>query len=213
MRIHAGESDELKRCSKCRVIKPFNNFNRNVGMRFNLHPQCRECLGFKTRRPKRTLNERLDHYSIPEPNSGCWLWFGAGDDLGYGNLWGNNKLTKVHRLQWERFNGYIPSGLEVCHKCDTPACINPDHLFLGTHKENMRDSVLKGRNARGERNGRTTLTEKQALAIRNDLRPAKIVGLQYGVGAACVRQIRRGVRWIYLNKPPPPSLFAQGNKL
>ena len=74
MRIYDGEVDGFKRCSKCKAIKPFHDYNRNVGMRFNLHSQCRECLGFKTRRPKRTLNKRYPgRPNYTGPKSGFFL--------------------------------------------------------------------------------------------------------------------------------------------
>lgn len=83
--------------------------------------------------------------SMPEPNSGCWLWIGGGTgECGYGLL--NNRIFKqAHRASYAIFKGEIPEGMCVCHKCDTPACINPDHLFIGTHLDNMRDMFRKGR--------------------------------------------------------------------
>jgi hypothetical protein len=92
------------------------------------------------------LAERLEKYSIPEPNSGCLLWFG-GQALGYGLLKkeGTRKMVKAHRVAWELDNGPVPEGLFVLHRCDTRCCINTDHLFLGTLSDNMRDCVAKGR--------------------------------------------------------------------
>lgn len=82
---------------------------------------------------------------IPEPNSGCWLWIGACDSVGYGNFRIKNKSWKAHRFSWTIHNGIIPDGLFVLHKCDVRPCINPNHLFLGTHLDNMRDMHAKGR--------------------------------------------------------------------
>ncbi|MGD4429391.1 HNH endonuclease signature motif containing protein, partial [Xanthomonas citri pv. citri] len=83
--------------------------------------------------------------SIPVPESGCWLWLGAEKGNGYGNVKEGRRNTTAHRRSWEEHNGPIPKGMHVCHKCDTRPCINPDHLFLGTRKQNMADCVAKDR--------------------------------------------------------------------
>ena len=79
------------------------------------------------------------------------------------------KSIKASRFSWELHNGNIPNKLEVCHHCDNPKCVKPEHLFLGTHFENMKDMQDKGRKVvfSGEKNGRCKLTEKQVLEIRN----------------------------------------------
>lgn len=92
----------------------------------------------------------FDNY-IPVPESGCWLWLGGWDRKGYGKTGGSSNSTKTHRMFFERFNGPIHHGLIVCHKCDTPACVNPAHLFQGTHKDNAEDRVRKGRSKGGRR--------------------------------------------------------------
>lgn len=79
----------------------------------------------------------------------CWLWTGSAGGFGYGQLHSgtkyNRKLLRTHRLSWEIHNGKVPDGLCVLHKCDNPKCVNPDHLFLGTHKDNAQDCMKKGR--------------------------------------------------------------------
>jgi len=80
-----------------------------------------------------------------DQSSGCWNWTGTISPGGYGVASWNYKTRRAHRLSWESFCSAIPDGLFVCHKCDNPRCVNPDHLFLGTAQDNANDCVAKGR--------------------------------------------------------------------
>ena len=78
----------------------------------------------------------------------CWLWIGARGGLPprqYGKFNHSGTTKSAHRFSWEIHNGSIPRGMCVCHKCDVPLCVNPDHLFVGSHKDNMQDMLQKGR--------------------------------------------------------------------
>ncbi len=119
----------------------------------------------------------------------CWLWLGSKsgrDDRGYIGVDGRNKLA--HRVAWEVTYGSIPDELNVLHSCDNPPCCNPNHLFLGTQKDNMIDAVAKGRIDRsGEKNPRAGLTEVDVRRIRSVFRAgfsrqeiANARGLKYG---------------------------------
>lgn len=91
------------------------------------------------------IKEQLMHLSIPEPNTGCYLWTSTMCKDGYGKTSYKRKTVRAHRLSFQLFKGDIPPGVLVCHKCDTPAYINPDHLFLGDFYDNARDKIRKGR--------------------------------------------------------------------
>lgn len=88
-------------------------------------------------------------WSHVDKTDGCWLWTGADKGaLGHGRFYVKGKRTKVHRFSWELANGPIPPGLFVLHRCDNGACVRPDHLFLGTQADNIRDMDSKGRRGR-----------------------------------------------------------------
>jgi len=94
---------------------------------------------------KMSTAEYIAYNSVPEPNTGCWFWLGSVNATGYGMACRNNKRIFAHRLSYKFFHGEFPKELWVLHKCDTPLCMNPNHLFLGVAKDNTRDMNSKRR--------------------------------------------------------------------
>lgn len=144
------------------------------------------------------IKERLEKQLIAEPNTGCLLWYGGSDKLGYGRIGLDNKVYLTHRIAYELYVGSIPKGMGVLHKCDTPACCNPHHLFIGTEKDNYEDSRKKDRYSRGERHGSAKLTNEQIMTIRQDQRPNEEIGREYGITGCHIGSIKRKKAWVHL---------------
>ena len=147
-----------------------------------------------------SLKDRFESHVSPEPNSGCWLWGAFVRKNGYGQFkMPNSRVALAHRAAYEIYRGVIPSGMCVCHRCDNRACANPDHLFLGTQAENLRDMREKGRGVVGESHGSSKLTEADVLAIRIDGRGLGAIADEYGVGKMQISRIKRRKRWAHLD--------------
>lgn len=133
---------------------------------------------------------------IPEPNSGCWLWMGAVNSQGRSTvgLPKSRKTITAHRLSFLLFKGEVPAGLHVLHKCDIPLYVNPDHLWLGTHQDNMNDCKHKNRKAKGLKHPRTKLTLEQINAIIVDPRLQQIIANEYGIHNSYVSQLKNKKR-------------------
>lgn len=102
--------------------------------------------------------------SIPENKEYCWVWIANKDDKGYGKFHHNETMMKAHRVSWILHYGDIPDGMCVCHTCDNRDCVNPNHLWLGTHQDNMKDRTQKKRsnfNIRGDKNHSAKYTQEQ----------------------------------------------------
>lgn len=148
-----------------------------------------------------TFNEKY----IPEPMSGCWLWTGAlSGSMGYGFMRrfpGEHASYKyAHRFSWEHHHGPVPDGMHVLHKCDIPTCVNPDHLFLGTLADNMRDCKRKGRmpDRRGDNAGRAILSSSDIPYIRESSESLRTLARKFGVEKTTIWSILHRRSWAHI---------------
>ena len=148
------------------------------------------------------LMNRFMYKVHEEPNSGCWLWGGGLNEFGYGQFRFSGYTTKAHRVSYQLFKG-PPGGKYVLHTCDNPACVNPDHLWLGTQKDNMADMARKGRwdcngtrrLLRGVAHPSAKLTKVQVEQIRKDPASQRKLAKKYGVSQYCIWAIKSGKTW------------------
>lgn len=146
------------------------------------------------------FKERFEANISPEPNTGCYLWTAKAERRGYGVVDLNGKSVTAHRAAYELAFGPIPPGMCVCHKCDTPLCVNTDHLFLGTAKDNALDMARKGRSRfhridqTGERNHFAKLTEPKVVEMRRQYSNGKTISaisvdfsIPYGTAYSAVK--------------------------
>lgn len=151
-----------------------------------------------------SMQALIEARSIPEPNSGCWLWCGARNWFGYGIIRQRHRTMRAHRASYEAYNGPIQQGMFVCHRCDNPCCVNPDHLFAGTPLDNMRDMERKGRAKKpgpgeakplGEQRHNAVLTAALVRAIRSSSIGCKTWAQRIGCSTSTVWEARRGITW------------------
>lgn len=132
----------------------------------------------------------------------CLMWVGAMKDDRYGAFRLDGRIERAHRASWTLHYGGIPDGMNVCHKCDVPLCVNPAHLFIGTASDNMKDAVKKGRlKRRGNHSPRRILSEDDVKRIRK-LRKAGRTGVslakQYGVSPSTIAAANTGRNWSHI---------------
>lgn len=149
----------------------------------------------------KTLEQRF--WAKVHKTDTCWLWTAAKINGGYGSIGYGDKMVLAHRLSWELHNGPTHEELCVLHKCDAPACVNPDHLFLGTHADNMTDMTKKGRRVStprsGESNGRAKLTVAQVRDIRaREGQSQRALAKEFGLGQTQISHILSGKGWAHI---------------
>lgn len=149
----------------------------------------------------RTLKNHFFKYvPVPENDNDCMEWLGYVNPSGYGKLMHNLKSLRAHRISYKIFIGEIPSDKEVCHSCDNTKCINPNHLFLGTHQDNMKDMIKKQRwePLRGNQRNDRKLCENDIIVIRDYLSSEKTyseIAKFYQVDKSTIRRIVLKKSW------------------
>lgn len=139
----------------------------------------------------------------------CWIWTGHKDRAGYGTFGvPKGRMLRAHRYSWKIAHGEIPdSQILVMHKCDNPSCVNPEHLFLGSQKDNSADKVSKNRQAKGSHQGLSKVTEDQVHTIRDryihgqrgGLNTTRRLSKEFGISLATVKQIVSGKTWKHVH--------------
>jgi len=145
-------------------------------------------------------------WSHVKKTSGCWVWVGSKDGGGYG-CFGSSWLDerKSHRISWIIYNGEIPPDFWVLHKCDNPSCVNPEHLYLGTHQDNVQDKIKRERQSRmiGMRNGRSILTPDDVIEMRKMYKRGdwsyRQLSWFFGVSQTQVARIMKKESWSWLD--------------
>ena len=152
--------------------------------------------------------------------TGCWVWNGQMHKQGYGVIDMKRKGTR-YRMLAHRFSlKYVgkvglPDDLNACHHCDNRPCVNPEHLFHGTQKQNMEDCVAKGRQAKGGMLPQTKLSEHQVHLIWSDGRPYEEIASDFGTHTSSVANIKAGKEWAWLTagNDNPPGRAAPGDRI
>jgi hypothetical protein len=150
-----------------------------------------------------TIEERF--WAKVDKSGECWNWLGGKYKPGYGKFWYQGKMESAHRMAYQLAVGSIDNGMFVCHRCDNPGCVNPDHLFLGTNQDNVNDAIGKDRHSRGTRNGRAKINAKDVLSIRemyatNNWSQSALAKM-YGVGQTEISNIVIGKTWQSISQP------------
>lgn len=162
---------------------------------------------------QQVIRERFDAKWTRDAKTGCWLWTASTAGKGYGQfrIPGTMRNIYAHRLSFELFKGALPKGAHLMHSCDTPRCVNPEHLSIGTPGDNAQDMKAKGRHLNGERNLNSKLTEAQALAIKTLLAHSQLsqrtIANLFGIQQMQVSRIKRGERWAHV----APDLTLPGD--
>lgn len=146
---------------------------------------------------ERLFEENLQRYALAK--DGCWEWSGDKTRGGYGRLRYKDKTMRAHRFFYEQYRGHIADGLFVCHQCDNPACVNPDHLFLGTAADNKADCCKKKRHAFGERQTNAKLTEAKVREIFFCSDEYREIADKFGISTTLVRAIKKRRVWRHLS--------------
>lgn len=189
---------KTQNCTQCDKEFSFNTRSNRSNRRF-----CgRTCVGI-SRRVTDPLHVVKTFHDKVTKTDGCWTWNSTKDQDGYGILGFNKKTLKAHRVSWQMHKGKIPNGLSVLHICDNPECTNPEHLFLGTARDNLLDMIKKGRRvaARGEKASGSKLKNNEVYEIRALLKEGYSFGQlskKFNIDRGVIRDIKHRKTWSHL---------------
>jgi len=144
--------------------------------------------------------ERFWENIIKRGPNDCWRWLGSITQGGYGRITIQGKTYNVNRLSYYLDKGEDPGDCYVCHTCDTPSCVNPAHLWLGSQSDNMQDCSHKRRIAKGSRHGISKLTEVEVKEILESKETHQSIADTYGVSRSNIGLIKSGKRWKHLTR-------------
>ena len=142
--------------------------------------------------------ERIEQKAYPITETGCWIWMGGCGVRGYGQIESHGKKHLAHRVSYSLFKGPVEKKQVVCHRCDMVSCVNPNHLFVGTQKDNLQDMARKGRSTAGHKNPRAKLSCESVRQIRElfskGMKELQIA-YQFNVSRSAIQLIVSGKRW------------------
>jgi hypothetical protein len=149
---------------------------------------------------KTSISKRFWDKTVPIPECGCFIWTGAILKSGYG-VFDSDRTRLAHRVSWELTNGPIPDGMQILHSCDTPSCVNPHHLSLGTQKKNISDAVKRERmkdnypHPKGVNHSGARLNDAIVKKILDSTESCAFLSRIYGVSTSTIFRIRKRMSW------------------
>ena len=148
-------------------------------------------------REKPSVMERFEDRYIPEPNSGCWLWFSnVNPSTGYGRFYiDENTKVLAHQFSFAHYKGRLPAGLIIRHTCDMKICVNPDHLIPGTYKQNTQDALERGQHPTGVRSPHAKLSEAEVLIVFTAQESISEIARRFSISRMQVQRIKEKKTW------------------